>query len=317
MKFEYLFIILFVIGCSSQKTIEKHGGLSFKVSISKPEKAEQTLEIINQRITDLGVYTTITSDGTKRNYLIEIPGESDTTLFERLICSKGKFEILEAYKYSDVNYAIEEIDEIIKLNEIKGFEPNDTFNSIPISSKYSIHNVLMENEIEFPGSNKAAIGSCLVEDTTKINYLLKMDFVKMRLPRGANSYWGIYMFRDEVCELYLTNNRTGSSLIDNKMIEEAYEFKDEFDFEVIQVNLKKEFHDHWSRMTRNNRMKYLAIILDNEVVFAPEINSEITNGSFNLSGNFSKSEAQMLAAFLNSNFLDADVKIQSVTYTNI
>ena len=54
-----------------------------------------------------------------------------------------------------------------------------------------------------------------------------------------------------------------------------------------------------------------------KVLIAPEINSEITNGSFNLSGNFSKSEAQMLAAFLNSNFLDADVKIQSVTYTNI
>jgi preprotein translocase subunit SecD len=315
MKLEHLIIILFVIGCSSQKTIEKHGGLSFEVSISKPEKVEQTLEIINQRLMDFGVYATITSDEIKGNYLIEIPGESDTTLFEKLISSKGKFEILEAYEGADFAHTFRELDEIVIENEMEEFKSTDSTMINIRGSEYSLSYFLMPNYPLNNSPNDPLMATSSIEDTAIINNLLSSDFAKNRFPKGSQFMWGVPFQNDPIIELFLVDKRVGHKVINNSMIDEANAFTDEFDFEVIQVNLKKEFHDHWSRMTRNNRMKYFAITLDNEVLIAPEINSEITNGLFNLSGNFSKREAQLMVAILNSNSLDTEVKINSFTYT--
>lgn len=74
----------------------------------------------------------------------------------------------------------------------------------------------------------------------------------------------------------------------------------------------------FAKITKENIGKSLAIILDNEVIMAPKINSSITNGSGIISGSFTEEEAVKIAKILKAGALPAPVKIleeQSVKST--
>ncbi len=58
--------------------------------------------------------------------------------------------------------------------------------------------------------------------------------------------------------------------------------------------------------------KQLAIVLDNQVISAPEVQSAITGGNGVISGNFTQQKAQDLATVLNAGALPVDLKPQQV-----
>ena len=65
----------------------------------------------------------------------------------------------------------------------------------------------------------------------------------------------------------------------------------------------------WAKMTGENVGKPIAIVLDNIVYSAPFVNGVIPNGSSEISGSFSVTEAQDLANILKSGKLPAPAKI--------
>ena len=54
----------------------------------------------------------------------------------------------------------------------------------------------------------------------------------------------------------------------------------------------------WAKMTEKNIGRPIAIVLDNVVYSAPFVNSVIPNGSSEISGNYSITEAQDIADIL-------------------
>ena len=65
----------------------------------------------------------------------------------------------------------------------------------------------------------------------------------------------------------------------------------------------------WKRVTANNIGRRIAITLDNHVYSAPVVNTEIPNGSSQITGKFTIEEAKDLANVLNAGSLPAPVKI--------
>jgi SecD/SecF fusion protein len=65
----------------------------------------------------------------------------------------------------------------------------------------------------------------------------------------------------------------------------------------------------WAKMTTANVGKPIAIVLDNVVYSAPFVNGPIPNGSSQISGSFSTTEASDLADILKSGKLPAPAKI--------
>ena len=78
---------------------------------------------------------------------------------------------------------------------------------------------------------------------------------------------------------------------------------------AIRMNMDKIGTTIWAKMTTRNVGKPIAIVLDNFVYSAPNVNDPITTGNSQISGNYSLKEAKDLAEILESGKLPAPAKI--------
>ncbi|HMG67909.1 MAG TPA: protein translocase subunit SecD, partial [Chitinophagaceae bacterium] len=87
----------------------------------------------------------------------------------------------------------------------------------------------------------------------------------------------------------------------------------DFDQSTSKVEVKMEMNASgaktWSKMTEENVGKPIAIVLDNIVYSAPNVQNKIDGGSSSISGNFTTEEAQDLANILKAGKLPAPAKI--------
>ena len=65
----------------------------------------------------------------------------------------------------------------------------------------------------------------------------------------------------------------------------------------------------WARLTKENIGRSIAIVLDNMVYSAPNVNDEITGGRSQITGRFTPEEAKDLANVLKSGKMAASVRI--------
>jgi hypothetical protein len=68
----------------------------------------------------------------------------------------------------------------------------------------------------------------------------------------------------------------------------------------IEFTLTETGKEQFAKLTRENIGRRLAIIVDGQVLSAPTINSEISDGQGQISGNFTEDEAKNLAAKINN-----------------
>jgi preprotein translocase subunit SecD len=66
----------------------------------------------------------------------------------------------------------------------------------------------------------------------------------------------------------------------------------------------------WEDLTANNVNRHLAIVLDGEVYSYPKIMDKISGGKAMISGNFTHSEAEQLAALIQGGKLPLEFKIK-------
>src|SRR5690606_364205 len=78
---------------------------------------------------------------------------------------------------------------------------------------------------------------------------------------------------------------------------------------IVTMRMNAEGAQRWSRITEENVGNSIAIVLDNMVYSAPNINEKISGGSSQISGNFTLEEARDLANILQAGSLPASSKI--------
>ncbi|MDZ4181399.1 MAG: protein translocase subunit SecD, partial [Candidatus Cloacimonadaceae bacterium] len=81
----------------------------------------------------------------------------------------------------------------------------------------------------------------------------------------------------------------------------------------ISLEMKREGARKFERVTNDNVGKRLAIVLDDVVYSAPNIQERIAGGRAQITGRFTTSEANELAILLNSKNLDAPIRPISTT----
>lgn len=80
---------------------------------------------------------------------------------------------------------------------------------------------------------------------------------------------------------------------------------------VVNMTMNSRGATEWANVTRNNRGRPVAIVLDNAVYSYPNVNDEITGGRSEISGNFTPEEANDLANVLKSGKMSAKVEVVS------
>jgi SecD/SecF fusion protein len=160
----------------------------------------------------------------------------------------------------------------------------------------------------------AAIGYIQTKDTGLLNSYLKLDVLKNKFPSNCVFMYGKMESDDpkakNVMQLYAIKTLdNGMAPLEGEHVAKASQDYDERGRIAIKMDMDKIGTNIWAKLTKANIGKPLAIVLDNFVYSAPNVNDEITTGNSQISGNYSIKEAQDLSEILESGKLPAPAKI--------
>jgi preprotein translocase subunit SecD len=97
-----------------------------------------------------------------------------------------------------------------------------------------------------------------------------------------------------------TLNVEKAVLVDQTELKSARVNKDSLGHPVIDITFNQKGTEQFAKVTQENLHKRLAIVIDGHLNSAPTIQSPITGGKAQISGNFSKEEATELANRINA-----------------
>ena len=161
----------------------------------------------------------------------------------------------------------------------------------------------------------AAIGYIQSKDTGTLNSYLRLDFVKTKFPANLQFMYGKAeastdpKFKDILTLYAIKTLDNGQAELEGDHISSASQDYDERGRIAIKMNMDKMGTNLWAKMTTKNAGKPIAIVLDNFVYSAPNVNEPITTGNSQISGSYTLKEAQDLSEILESGKLPAPAKI--------
>ncbi len=168
-----------------------------------------------------------------------------------------------------------------------------------------------DGQTQFP----AAIGYIQTKDTGTFNSYMNMEMVKSKFP--ANLMWMFGKQESEdpkaagILPVYAVKTVEGATLakLEGEHVSDARQDFDERGRVAIKMNMDKVGEKIWAKMTGDNIGKPIAIVMDETVYSAPFVNGVIPNGSSEITGSYSLTEAQDLSDILKSGKLPAPAKI--------
>ena len=167
--------------------------------------------------------------------------------------------------------------------------------------------------------NQSGVG-CIVgyadyKDTADVNRILNMKAVKEVMPRDLKLMWGVKASdmdkTGRIFELYAikSSERNGRAPLEGDVITDAKDEFDSFGKPCVSMSMNTDGSRRWAVLTKNNVGKSIAIVLDDYVYSAPNVNGEITDGHSLISGHFTPEVTKDLANVLRSGKMPAPARI--------
>ena len=167
--------------------------------------------------------------------------------------------------------------------------------------------------------NQSGVG-CIVgyadyKDTADVNRILNMKAVKEVMPRDLKLMWGVKASdmdkTGRIFELYAikSTERNGRAPLEGDVVTDAKDEYDQFNKPCVSMSMNTDGSRRWAALTKKNIGKEIAIVLDGYVYSAPRVNSEITGGNSQITGNFTPEVTKDLANVLKSGKMPAPARI--------
>ncbi len=174
--------------------------------------------------------------------------------------------------------------------------------------------ISMQDNQPYPGP---VVGMVHFKDTAKVNEYLALAMAKNIFPRDVKLMWAAKARENEnkeptnYFELYaIKTSREGRPALDGEVVTSARQQFDENSGSAhVSMTMNADGARDWARLTGENIGRSVAIVMDGKVYSAPTVQSEITGGSSQITGNFSIQEADDLANLLKSGKLPAPARI--------
>jgi SecD/SecF fusion protein len=162
----------------------------------------------------------------------------------------------------------------------------------------------------FP-ANSATVGYAQIKDTARIN--LYLDEVAHIFPERLKLAWKIKPEKWmpgflELMAIKLPINGA-TPILDGQSIEDARQDFDMSGRVEIMMVMNKDAARIWERMTANNIGRQIAMMIDDHVISAPNVNDAITGGRSSITGNFDMDEAMGIASMIRSGAIPAKILI--------
>ena len=184
------------------------------------------------------------------------------------------------------------------------------------AKQHPLFAVLQINQYNGQLAPGPVVGIADKRDIAKMNEYLNMKQVKDILPRNLSLKWGVKAIDEKEQYFYLyaikMTNRDGTPALGGDVVTDA-----NADFvqqagrseQQVSMTMNAEGAKAWARLTKENIGKAVAIVLDDMVYSAPNVQVEITGGRSQITGHFTPEEAKDLANVLKSGKMAASVHI--------
>ena len=267
---------------------------------------------------------------------IELPGVDNPERIRRLLTGAAKLEFTEVYRLNELAPAIEGMGAYLLREEtVRKAALNTTAPAAGTAAKgtSSLESQLAQGakkDSTAAGDTAAAAaqGTALTQlflpvgqdqlgvylkDTARANEVLNAAEVKSLFPSDAVFVWDRKPYKatdgKEILPLYFIKKPGGRSPLEGDVITDATSDYDDRGRPEVTMNMNAEGARKWRNLTAANVNRPVAILLDNLVYTAPNVQNEIPNGRSSISGNFTIEETKDLANVLKAGKLPAPTNI--------
>jgi len=286
---------------------------------------DRSFEIIRTRIDRFGTTQPNIQrlQGTGRIQL-ELPGVNNPERVRKLLQGVAQLQFWEVYEIPPLSEALQAINDLLVAEQTTSL-PTKT-PTAPSTSENSERAASLVQEPDTQPEDGPALSPLFkllregygltyaVDDIAIINHILDRSDVKACLPSDLRWLWDVkpHTLQDgtKVVSLYpIKQRRGGQAALEGDVITDARQVFDDRGQPAVSMQMNSSGARAWKRVTANNIGQRIAITLDNHVYSAPVVNTEIPNGSSQITGRFTIEEAKDLANILNAGSLPAPVKI--------
>jgi len=291
----------------------------------------QTYKVIQKRVDQFGVASApVNLDINKGIINVELPGVQDPERVRNLLQASAYLQFWEVYNIGEIGKNIDDADRAL-ADYLSGITADTTSAGEVDSMKLQQDSAkLLSNEhplasiIHFIGPQQGpngqpqyypAIANVELKDTALANKYLGMDVVKSNFPGNIKFLYGTEQKNEKTgqryLELYAIKTIPGSdkARLEGEGVEDSKQDFDERGRPAIKMQMTPAGSRTWAKLTADNVGRPVAIVLDNVVYSAPNVNQAIEGGNSEISGNFTVQEAQDLASILKIGKIDAPAKI--------
>lgn len=166
-----------------------------------------------------------------------------------------------------------------------------------------------------PNGQGPVVGYANYKDTATINSYFAMKEVMAELPKDLRLKWGVSPFeydpKGQTYELYAikSTERNGRAPLEGDVVTNAKDEFDQYGKPAVSMSMNSDGARRWAQLTKQNIGQAIAIVLDNYVYSAPNVNQEITGGNSQITGHFTPEQAKDLANVLKSGKMPAPAHI--------
>ncbi len=310
------------------------------------ETVADAKNVITNRIDQFGVVQPNIQmlEGQEGRIMVEMPGVKDPERMRKLLQGSANLEFWETYQSQEIAPYIQQLDGRLasgettdttkveeKAAEVAEAAADATVADSAKAAKADAEKKLAKKEDEMKalaaehpllslfnvrGDQYCVVGYANEADTAAINAMLHSELAKSILPNDVKLLWSAKpaegAIKKRTYELYcLRMTGVGDRApLEGDVIESA---KDDFDHftgrPVVTMQMNDDGAREWANLTKKNIGKPVAIVLDNLVYSAPNVNQEITGGNSQISGSFTVEDTKDLSNTLKSGRMKAPVRI--------
>lgn len=297
--------------------------------------------VLRNRIDRFGVtQPSIQQLGNTGRILVELPGVKEPERVRKLLQGTASLEFWPTFDNADIAPYLQEADAALAAT----VEPDSALVAeADVKEAVSDSSSVLSDEVNASASDAKALaeyrkahplfavlqpsgfrsGACIGfangSDTAKVNRLLNQPEVKGVFPPEFRPVWSVkpstYVKGGNIFELVAIKvaTRDGKAPLDGGAVTDARVSYNGQGVNKgnpsVSMTMNAEGASIWARLTKDNVGHQIAIVLDDLVYSYPNVNSAITGGSSEITGNFDVEEATDLANVLNSGKLPAPAKI--------
>ena len=289
-----------------------------------------SFNVLRNRIDRFGVtQPNIQKLGNSGRILVELPGVKEPERVRKLLQGTASLEFWATYDNAEVEAYLAEANSV--LAELLSVEETVVEEAAAPEQKDIVAEELQQKDAESDAAMKkanplfsvlqpsgargnACIGYAHYSDTSLVNKYLAMPQVRGLFPPEFKPMWtvkGSQWAGENIFELVAIKaaSRDGKAPLDGGSVTDARVQYGNNGSPEVSMSMNAEGANTWARMTKDNIGKQIAIVLDGMVYSYPTVQSEISGGSSQITGNFTVEEAEDLANVLKSGKLPAPATI--------